>query len=194
VFTGAIQLFQESKTNDEILEIGAEIALKYLWLGMGVFVAAGIRQYGFRKVFASQIGHIRQQYYRSVLRQDMSWHDMHNSAEVANRLVSDIERLSAAYDLSMSQFLMTNMNTTLSVVLALTVNWRLTLISSSTYCVVFLAFYYVSIINRRSSEISTEVFVKGAQVASEDIGLIKTIWSMCTQKLEILRCGVWLCV
>ncbi len=195
VFSQAIQLFSESKSKEETLDVGAEIALRYLWLGLGFGVfSITLRTYGFRKVFASQIGHIRLQYYRSVLRQDMSWHDTHNSAEVANRLLSDVNRLSAVFDFSFSLFITIISGLAASFALALSINWKLTLITSCIYVFVIVVFYFVSIINRRSSEISTEVFVKGAQVASEDIGLIKTIWSMCTQKLEILRCGVWLCV
>jgi ABC-type multidrug transport system fused ATPase/permease subunit len=186
-FIDIIKLAVEAPSKDEIYDVGTEVALRFIYLGIAMGITGMLREIGFRVFYATQMAHVRHAYYGSVLRQEMGWHDRNNSTDVANRLLSHVVPISAAYDFDMSfMFVMTSMGS-ISVILSLVDDWQLTLASISVYPIVILAFYINLRLVNKGSEVSTKAFARAAQVASEDIGLIRTIWTFCTQMHESLR-------
>jgi ABC-type multidrug transport system fused ATPase/permease subunit len=177
----------QASSKDEIYDAGATIALNFLYLGIALGASAFMREVGFRAFYASQMAHVRHAYYRSVLSHEMGWHDHNNSADVANRLLSHVDRISSAYDFDMSFVGTTVTAAFLAFVLSLVEDWKLTLATIAAFPVVLAAFYLNLRLVSKGSEVSSKAFARGAQVASEDIGLIRTIWTFCTQARESLR-------
>jgi ABC-type multidrug transport system fused ATPase/permease subunit len=117
----------------------------------------------------------------------MGWHDRNNSAEVANRLISHIDRISSVYDFDMSCMYAAASMAVIPFILALAEDWKLTLAVMSVFPVVLTVFYLNLRFVRKGSEVSRTAFARGAQIASEDVGLIRTIWTFCTQMHESSR-------
>jgi ABC-type multidrug transport system fused ATPase/permease subunit len=177
----------EAHSKDEVYDVGARLALWFLYLGFGTTVGAILREIGFRVFYATQMAHVRHAYYRAVLSQEMGWHDRNNSADVANRLISHMDRISSVYDFDIAFFFNVTGTAIVSIIIALVEDWKLTLATVSVYPVVLLAFYLNLRFVRKGSEVSRTAFARGAQIASEDVGLIRTIWTFCTQMHESSR-------
>ena len=64
---------------------------------------------------------------------------------------------------------------------------RLTLVILSTLPLVGLSFAGMGIMRARSGRLQSQAYAQASAVASEDIGLIRTILTFCTQGFEFKR-------
>ncbi|KAK6022901.1 hypothetical protein OSTOST_11385 [Ostertagia ostertagi] len=60
--------------------------LKYVYLGCGVFTAATIQAMCFLTVCENLVNQLRRQFFKSILRQDITWFDKNNSGTLATKL------------------------------------------------------------------------------------------------------------
>ncbi len=121
------------------------------------------------------------------MRQEMGWHDKENSADLVDRLLAQMDYIQPAFNTQWAHFTNPLTIAVSAFFFAMTESWKLTLTSISIYPMVFGAYYWASQLVSQSNTVSERAFVQGAQVASEDIGLIRTIWTFCTQGLELRR-------
>jgi ABC-type multidrug transport system fused ATPase/permease subunit len=68
---------------------------------------------------------------------------------------------------------------------------RLTLVILASIPLVGLAFAGVGIMRARSGRLQSQAYAAAAAVASEDLGLIRTILAFCTQSIECQRSRMW---
>jgi ATP-binding cassette subfamily B (MDR/TAP) protein 1 len=112
----------------DMLSVVSRYALNLVWIGLGTFFASWGSIAIFIGVGERQARRIREEYLRSILKQDMSWFDQHKAGELSTRLVADTELIqegitqkAQAYVQFMSTFLA-------GVILGFVKGWQLTLV------------------------------------------------------------------
>lgn len=162
-------------------------SLSFLWLGIGTGVAQFIQIFVFTRQSEVQLAKLKRAYLRAVFRQEISWLDLQSSAAIGDRFASHFPKIKSVYDERMSTLLYAIGRFIPGLIIAFVANWKLSLVVISLMPTVVLGFAFTGMIQAKKKGKQNEGYSIAAAVAAEDIGLIRTIYSFCTQGYELNR-------
>nr|AID66618.1 P-glycoprotein [Anadara sativa] len=84
---------QPNMTIDEFNDQMTESALRYIYIGSGVFVATYLQIACWTSACERQIFKIRKKFFHSIMKQEISWFDNRQSGELTSRLADDLEKV-----------------------------------------------------------------------------------------------------
>ena len=187
LFSAAIGYLSSDRSSSEIKDSMMFVLFGYFVVG-GIFAIGDcIRVLCFRYLGRRQMALLKSQYYRSILRQEVAWHDQQSSAELIARFDTQIPKMQSIYGLHFSVMVYLIGKGVLSLVLALISDVKLTLAAYSLVPLVLLLFVVFGRISSQTSVRQAKAYAAAASVASEDLGLLRTIWLYCTQPFELRR-------
>ena len=183
-----------SPDHDKIRSAAFFIAIAFQVLGAVCSVSDVIRTWCFRYLCEHQMATIKSQYFRAILRQEPAWHDTQSSSAHISRFSSQLPKMKNAYNLSFSLMIVFLSKGTGSFIFALSADVRLALAVFSILPLIAVLFFVFGKLSAQTSVRQARAYERGAAVASEDIGLLRTIWTFCTQAYEQRRSVSILCV
>jgi ATP-binding cassette subfamily B (MDR/TAP) protein 1 len=154
----------------------------------GVTAVSEIGRIGcFRYLGESQAASIKSRYFQALLRQEPAWHDSQSSSAHISRFSYQIPKLKPAFDTNFSLMVLFLAKGTGSLIFALSADVKLSLAVLSILPLIAVSFTVFSRIASQTSTRQARAYERGAAVATEDLGLLRTIWTFCTQAFEQRR-------
>lgn len=162
-------------------------ALLYVFLGILVYISSLIQITCWQVTCERQTHRIRKNFFKSVLRQEISWFDLHQSGDLATKLNDDIERIHDGMGEQFSLLVKYFASFLSGFVVGFIVSWRLTL--TILGCTPLLAFFsaWLGKIMATSTKREQEKYAKAGAIAEEILVAIRTVFALNGQRYELKR-------
>jgi ATP-binding cassette subfamily B (MDR/TAP) protein 1 len=164
------------------------IALQFLW----VAAIAGLSEYcrilAFSRMGERQIARLKQQYLRSVLRQELAWHELDANAATSTRLSTHLSKLKAFYGIPMSQVIGYGGKALVALIIGLWASWQLMLTLLTMVPVMWVSFMVFGRLRNQNSVRSSKAYLQASRVSDEIVSLLDTIRAFCSFNIELDRC------
>ncbi|CAG2103942.1 unnamed protein product [Medioppia subpectinata] len=165
----------------------------YMMLGVGfAFLVCGyVMVATFSTAANNQAQRIRILFFRSILRQDISWFDTKTSGDFATKVTADLDKLQEGVGDKVALCIFSFSTVLCSLGTAFYYGWELTLVILSVTPVLIISFSIIAKIyfqiQARYSTTEADSYGKAGAVAEEVLGAIRTVYAFDGQQKEILR-------
>ncbi|XWS46383.1 hypothetical protein CRYUN_Cryun14cG0061100 [Craigia yunnanensis] len=178
--------FGENQNNNEVVDVVSEVALKFVYLGVGTAVAGFLQVTCWMVTGERQAARIRGLYLKTILRQDVAFFDMKtNTGEVAGRMSGDTVLIQDAMGEKVGKFLQLVSSFIGGFVVAFIRGWLLTLVMLSSLPLLVIAGAAMSLIIANTASQGQNAYAKAATVVEQTIGSIRTVASFTGEKQAI---------
>lgn len=130
---------------------------------------------------------IRNEFFKSILRQDVGYYDVNKTGEINVRLGDDIEKIYHGMSDKVSQLVMNLCRTIGSLVIAFVYSWKLTLVIFACTPVMVISTTIMMKINQVYTEKELDAYSKAGGIAEEVISSIRTVAAFGGQRKEVER-------
>ncbi|KAF3489564.1 hypothetical protein F2Q69_00052429 [Brassica cretica] len=169
-------------TND-IVELISKICLKFVYLGLGTFVAAFLQVYCWVITGERQAARIRSLYLKTILRQDIVFFDVEtNTGEVVGRMSGDTVLILDAMGEKVGKFIQLFVTFLGGYALAFVKGWLLTLVMLTSIPLLAMAGAATSLIFTKASSQQQAAYAKASTIAEQTCGSIRTVASFTGEK------------
>jgi ATP-binding cassette, subfamily B (MDR/TAP), member 1 len=164
-----------------------QYALYFLILAFGLGILS-ILEVSLSIVSAErQIKRIRYEYAKAVLRQDMAWHDLNRSGEVASRLSENTINMANGISEKLPQGFRSFSQLISGLAVGFAGSWKLTLVIFATSPLFVCALAFLIVMSVTSDKKSAIAYAKAGDIANEVLSLIRTVAAYGGEKHEIIR-------
>lgn len=148
-----------------------------------------LRSYWFTVAGERVVARLRRRLYDSLIGQEIAFFDRHRTGELTNRLAADTTVVQNAATVNLSMLLRFGLTAVGSVIIMLTISWRLTLVMLALVPVAVIgALVYGRIVKRLSREVQ-DAQAKSTEVAEETLAGIRTVRAFAREAVESDRYG-----
>ncbi|KAF2551577.1 hypothetical protein F2Q68_00033726 [Brassica cretica] len=159
-------------TND-IVELISKICLKFVYLGLGTFVAAFLQVSCWVITGERQAARIRSLYLKTILRQDIVFFDVEtNTGEVVGRMSGDTVLILDAMGEKVGKFIQLFVTFLGGYALAFVKGWLLTLVMLTSIPLLAMAGAATSLIFTKASSQQQAAYAKASTIAEQTCGLL----------------------
>ncbi|KAF6162684.1 hypothetical protein GIB67_022343 [Kingdonia uniflora] len=167
------------KNGNNIIHLVSQIALKYVYIGLGASIASFFQVAFWTISGERQAGRIRSLYLKTILRQDIAFFDDEsNTGEVIGRMAGDIIRIQAAISVKVGSFINLIAKFMAGFVIAFMKGWFLTLVMLVASCplvIIASSLMYNTIVNMAHK--AQAAYSQADVVVEQTIGSIRTVAS-----------------
>ncbi|CAK8698371.1 unnamed protein product [Clavelina lepadiformis] len=128
---------------------------------------------------------IRLKYFHSLLRQDIGFHDLNSAGELNSRLSSDIKKIAKGVGDKVSMFIHGIVCGVISILFALTLSWKLSLVSMAFTPLVLGPMVFLFKVKDIYNKKELDAYAKAGAIAEEAISSIRTVVAFGCQHKEI---------
>ncbi|CAN7126395.1 unnamed protein product [Brassica rapa subsp. narinosa] len=169
-------------TND-IVELISKICLKFVYLGLGTFVAAFLQVSCWVITGERQAARIRSLYLKTILRQDIVFFDVEtNTGEVVGRMSGDTVLILDAMGEKVGKFIQLFVTFLGGYALAFVKGWLLTLVMLTSIPLLAMAGAAMSLIFTKASSQQQAAYAKASTIVEQTCGSIRTVASFTGEK------------
>ncbi|XP_076716779.1 phosphatidylcholine translocator ABCB4 isoform X3 [Callospermophilus lateralis] len=162
-------------------------AYYYSGLGAGVLVAAYIQVSFWTLAAGRQIKKIRQKFFHAILRQEIGWFDVNDTAELNTRLTDDISKISEGIGDKVGMFFQAIATFFAGFIVGFIRGWKLTLVIMAISPLLGLSAAVWAKILSAFSDKELAAYAKAGAVAEEALGAIRTVIAFGGQNKELER-------
>ncbi|XP_062035147.1 phosphatidylcholine translocator ABCB4 isoform X1 [Lepus europaeus] len=162
-------------------------AYYYSGLGAGVLLAAYIQVSFWTLAAGRQIKKIRQKFFHAILRQEIGWFDINDTAELNTRLTDDISRISEGIGDKVGMFFQAVATFFAGFIVGFIRGWKLTLVIMAISPILGLSAAVWAKILSAFSDKELAAYAKAGAVAEEALGAIRTVIAFGGQNKELER-------
>ncbi|VDL62378.1 unnamed protein product [Nippostrongylus brasiliensis] len=144
--------------------------LKYVYLGCGIFLAALIQATCFLTVCENLVNRLRREFFKAILRQDITWFDKNHSGTLATKL----------FELFVAQFFG-------GFIVAFTYDWKLTLIMMSLAPFMIICGAFIAKLMATASSQEAKKYAVAGGIAEEVLTSMRTVIAFNGQPHECER-------
>ncbi|OLY83009.1 Multidrug resistance protein 1A [Smittium mucronatum] len=161
---------------------------KYLAvLAACMFVVSYLQSITFSVVCEKQILRIREEYYRSSLRQDMSWFDKVSTGDLTTRISSDVSVIQEGIGVKLAyliQYLSTFFG---GFILAFIRGWKMALVVLSIMPLLAMIGYFMGVNVGKYTKIIQDRYANSGSIANEALSSMRTVMAFNGQDRELDR-------
>lgn len=162
-------------------------AYYYSGIGAGVLVAAYIQVSFWCLAAGRQIDKIRKQFFHAIMRQEISWFDMHDVGELNTRLTDDVSKINEGIGDKIGIFFQSIATFFTGFIVGFTRGWKLTLVILAISPVLGLSAAIWAKILSSFTDKELLAYAKAGAVAEEVLAAIRTVIAFGGQKKELER-------
>ncbi|KAL2935295.1 ABC transporter B family member 11 [Bienertia sinuspersici] len=186
IFGQLVDAFGENQNTKEIIHEISQIALKFVYLAIGVAVAAFLQVACWMVTGERQAARIRKLYLKAILRQDIAFFDKETSTgEVIGRMSGDTVLIQDAMGEKVGKFLQMMSTFIGGFVIAFIKGWLLTLVMMSSIPLLALSGAAMTIIVSKMANRGQTAYGKAGSVVQQTISSIRTVASFTGEKRAI---------
>ncbi|GAB2282087.1 ABC transporter B member 11, variant 3 [Dionaea muscipula] len=186
LFGNLIDSFGKSQADGDVVKVVSKVSLKYVYLAIGVSIAAFLQVACWMVTGERQAARIRNLYLKTILRQDIGFFDTEsNTGEVVGRMSGDTVLIQDAMGEKVGKFIQLMWTFLGGFVIAFVKGWQLTLVMLVT---IPLLVAVGVVIARTVAKMATKgqtAYAKAAVVVEQTIGSIRTVASFTGEKRAI---------
>uniref|UniRef100_A0A1B6CUX9 ABC-type xenobiotic transporter n=1 Tax=Clastoptera arizonana TaxID=38151 RepID=A0A1B6CUX9_9HEMI len=161
----------------------------YLFIGLGVLIAAFIQILCWELACERQVHHLRRIFFQQMLRQDISWYDVNDKGDLSTKLSDDVERVREGIGSKFSMVTQYVATFVSGITVGLLVNWRLTSVLLILAPVLIGSSAYIARMASSTAEREQLKYAIAGGIASEVLNCIRTVVSFGGEMKEITRYG-----
>ncbi|KAK8693709.1 hypothetical protein V6N13_071280 [Hibiscus sabdariffa] len=178
--------FGENQRNNEVVDAVSEVALNFVYLGIGAAVAGFLQVTCWMVTGERQAARVRGLYLKTILRQDIAFFDVEtNTGEVVGRMSGDTVLIQDAMGEKVGKFLQLVSLFIGGFVVAFIRGWLLTLVLLSCLPLLVIAGAAVSLMIANAASQGQNAYAKAAAVVEQTTGSIRTVASFTGEKEAI---------
>ncbi|XP_062900203.1 ATP-binding cassette, sub-family B (MDR/TAP), member 4 [Mobula hypostoma] len=185
--TGTLTLNVTIDLTETLEEQMTRFAYYYVAIGGGVLVTAFMQVAFWSLAAARQTKKIRKEFFHAVLRQEMGWFDVNDTAEINTRLTDDISKISDGIGDKISILIQTLTTFIAGFVIGFIKGWKLALVILAVSPVLGICAVIWSKILTSYSKREQDAYAKAGAVAEEALSAIRTVVAFGGQNKEIAR-------
>ncbi|XP_018437487.1 ABC transporter B family member 5 [Raphanus sativus] len=168
---------------DDIVELISKICLKFVYLGLGTFVAAFLQVSCWVITGERQAARIRSLYLKTILRQDIVFFDVETTTgEVVGRMSGDTVLILDAMGEKVGKFIQLLTTFLGGYALAFVKGWLLTLVMLTSIPLLAMAGAATSVIFTKASSQQQAAYAKASTIVEQTCGSIRTVASFTGEK------------
>ncbi|KAF7124732.1 hypothetical protein RHSIM_Rhsim12G0141000 [Rhododendron simsii] len=181
-----INSFGQNQNNKDVVHVVSKVAVKYVYLGLGVGLAAFLQVSCWMVTGERQATRIRSLYLKSIMRQDIAFFDKEtNTGEVVSRMSGDTLLIQDAMGEKVGKFIQLVSTFLGGFVIAFIKGWLLTLVLLS--CIPLLVITGGATAITASKSTAKNSYAKAATVVEQTIGSIRTVASFTGEKHAVIE-------
>ncbi|PIO64556.1 ABC transporter, ATP-binding protein, partial [Teladorsagia circumcincta] len=161
--------------------------LKYVYLGCGVFTAATIQAMCFLTVCENLVNQLRRQFFKSILRQDITWFDKNNSGTLATKLFDNLERVKEGTGDKLGLMIQFVAQFFGGFIVAFTYDWKLTLIMMSLAPFMIICGAFIAKLMASAATREAKKYAVAGGIAEEVLTSMRTVIAFNGQPYECER-------
>ncbi|XP_057550673.1 ABC transporter B family member 4-like [Amaranthus tricolor] len=186
VFGDLVDAFGQNQSPEHIVHVVSKVCLKFVYLAIGVAVAAFLQVACWMVTGERQAARIRNLYLKTILRQDISFFDKEtNTGEVVGRMSGDTVLIQDAIGEKVGKCQQMGATFVAGFVIAFTKGWLLTLVMLSSIPLLLIAGALMTITLSKMATRGQAAYAKAAIVVEQTIGSIRTVVSFTGEKQAI---------
>lgn len=175
IFGELVDSFGENQNNKHVIHIISQVSLKFVYLAIGVAIAAFLQVACWMVTGERQAAGIRKLYLKAILRQDIAFFDKETGAgEVIGRMSGDTVLIQDAMGEKVGKFLQMISTFIGGFVVAFIKGWLLTLVMLSSIPLLAISGAAMTIIVSKMATRGQAAYGKAATVVQQTIGSIRT--------------------
>ncbi|XP_036614936.1 ATP-dependent translocase ABCB1-like isoform X2 [Trichosurus vulpecula] len=172
---------------DQLEEQMTTYAYYYTAVGFGVLVAAYIQVAFWTLAAGRQIKKIRQNFFHSVMRQEIGWFDIHDVGELNTRLADDVSKINDGIGDKIGILFQALATFLTGFIVGFTKGWKLTLVILAISPVLGLSAALWAKVLSSFTDKELLAYAKAGAVAEEVLAAIRTVIAFGGQKKELER-------
>ncbi|TFK07636.1 circadian-associated transcriptional repressor [Platysternon megacephalum] len=162
-------------------------AYYYSGIGAGVLFAAYMQVAFWTLAAGRQIKKIRQQFFHSIMRQEIGWFDVNDVGELNTRLIDDVSKINEGIGDKIGMLFQAIATFLTGFIVGFTKGWKLTLVILAVSPVLGLSAALWAKILSAFTDKELTAYAKAGAVAEEVLAAIRTVIAFGGQKKEIKR-------
>ncbi|KAE8008382.1 hypothetical protein FH972_004901 [Carpinus fangiana] len=187
-FGDLINSFGQNQTNNAVVDVVSKVALKFVYLGLGVAVAAFLQVACWMVTGERQAARIRGLYLKTILRQDVAFFDLEtNTGEVVGRMSGDTVLIQDAMGEKVGKFVQLVSTFLGGFVIAFIKGWLLTLVMLSSIPLLVASGAVMSLFISKMASAGQSAYANAANLVEQTIGSIRTVASFTGEKQAITK-------
>ncbi|XP_021371104.1 multidrug resistance protein 2-like [Mizuhopecten yessoensis] len=179
--------FGELKEYEGIFDITRGYAVWFCLFAVCVFIFGFVSVMCYSATAEHQIYTIRQQFFQSIMRQGISWFDMHDSGELSSVFNQDIHLISDGIGDKFATMLQWFTTFVAAYIIAFLSGWKLALATVGFYPVIMVTGGSLVRVMGNLAKEEYKSYSRAGSVAEEAIGNIKTVIAFNGQSKECAR-------
>ncbi|KAL9262750.1 ABC transporter B family member 11-like protein [Drosera capensis] len=188
IFGDLVDSFGKNQVDSDIVKVVSKVSLKYIYLAIGVSIAACLQVACWMVTGERQAARIRNLYLKTILRQDIGFFDKEsNTGEVVGRMSGDTVVIQDAMGEKVGKFLQLMSIFIGGFVIAFIRGWLLTLVMLATTPVLVGAGVVIAVTVAKMATKGQTAYAKAAVVVEQTLGSIRTVASFTGEKKAIAR-------
>lgn len=124
---------------------------------------------------------------QQILRQDIAWFDRQSAGALITQLSYNVDQIEGGIGDRLGTFIQNVFTDVAAVVVALSIGWKLALVSLAMAPILLGAFFTLAFALRKYAAKEVAAYEKAGSVASEVISSIRTVFAFGCQEKEALR-------
>ncbi|XVF80460.1 hypothetical protein PTKIN_Ptkin15bG0075500 [Pterospermum kingtungense] len=186
LFGNLVNSFGQNQSNNQVVDVVAEISLKFVYLAVGAGMAAFLQVTCWMVAGERQAARIRGLYLKTILRQDIAFFDVETkTGEVVGRMSGDTVLIQDAMGEKVGKFLQLVSTFLGGFIIAFIKGWLLTLVMLSSIPLLVISGAIMAILLSKMATRGQNSYAKAAIVVEETIGSIKTVASFTGEKQAV---------
>nr|XP_039272613.1 ATP-dependent translocase ABCB1-like isoform X3 [Styela clava] len=162
----------------------------FIYIGLGVFIVGSIQVTTFCFLAIRQTKRIRLAYVKSILRQDIGYHDVNSSGELNARLADDILKIQDGMGEKLSLLIQYICMVISLVIVAFIYSWKLALVALSLTPMLVISTAMIFVLIKKYAGEEIEAYGSAGSIAEETISAIRTVVSLGIQDEQSRRYSV----
>uniref|UniRef100_A0A3Q2Z3C6 ATP-binding cassette, sub-family B (MDR/TAP), member 4 n=1 Tax=Hippocampus comes TaxID=109280 RepID=A0A3Q2Z3C6_HIPCM len=176
-----------TNTFDELCFFYPSLVIYYGIVGTFVIAACYMQAAFFALAAGRQVKSIRKQFFHSVMRQDISWFDVNETATLNTCLVDDVYKIQEGIGDKLGMLIQSFSTFAISIIIAISKGWKFALVILATCPLVGLSAALFSKVLSSFASKEQAAYARAGAVAEEVLSAIRTVFAFSGQKREIER-------
>ncbi|KAH9520279.1 ATP-dependent translocase ABCB1, partial [Bulinus truncatus] len=160
---------------------------RFTALGVGAFVTGYFGVSCWQWAAERQVATMRKKFFRSVLRQDIGWFDVHGAGEISSKFSDDISKIAEGMGDKMAIFIQWVTTWLAAYTMAFTRSWKLTLVVIIISPILILVGGIIVRVMRRMAGEEAKAYAKAGAIAEQVFRAIRTVQAFQGQEKEVAK-------
>ncbi|EYC19306.1 hypothetical protein Y032_0024g1008 [Ancylostoma ceylanicum] len=161
--------------------------LKYVYLGCGIFAAATIQAMCFLTVCENLVNQLRREFFKAILRQDITWFDKNHSGTLATKLFDNLERVKEGTGDKLGLMIQFVAQFFGGFIVAFSYDWKLTLIMMSLAPFMIICGAFIAKLMASAATREAKKYAVAGGIAEEVLTSMRTVIAFNGQPFECQR-------